>query len=168
MFVKITAPFLNAIHRYKVALQAQPTALVAWRELATCYELSGQHHSSAAALKSGMRILCPVGEDDGAGGDGTQRRSGAAKVAPLYLQMGANSLSMPGQEEAGLACIGDAFRFGKGGVAGHVLRGLVYSRLGRDGPAVSALGKAKEAGLEPAVAVLVDQLVGEGAPMDAD
>lgn len=141
---------------------------MAWRELAACYDLSGQHQSSAAALKCGVQALCHVVEDDGAAGEGAKHRSGVARAAPLYLQMGASSLSVPGQEDVGLASIGDAFRFGKGGVAGHVLRGLVYSRLGKGGSATSALAKAREAGLDPALAVLVDQLVGEGASMDAD
>lgn len=89
----------------------------------------------------------------------------------MYLQMGSSSLSIPGQKDAALASIGDAFRFGKGGVAGHVLRGLVYWRLGKHSPATSALAKAREAGLDPAVALLVDQLVGEVrgvASADAD
>lgn len=147
----------------------QPSALVAWRELAACYELSGQHNSAGTALKCGAQSLCPVADEDGAGGDGTNHRSAVAKAAPLYLQMGANSLSMPGQEDAGLAFIGDAFRFKKGGVAGHVLRGLAYSRLGKDGQATSALAKAREAGLDPAVATVVDQMVAaQAVSMDAD
>lgn len=138
---------------------------MAWRELAACYDLSGQHHSSAAALKCGVQALCPVADDGGAAGEDAKHRRGVARAAPLYLQMGASSLSIPGQEDAGLASIGDAFRFGKGGVAGHVLRGLAYSRLGKDGPATSARAKAREAGLDadPAVAVLVDQVVGKAA-----
>lgn len=150
-------------------LQVRPRALVAWRELAACYELSGQHRSSAAALKCGVQALCHVADNDGSAGDDIKHRKGVAKAAPLYLQMGANSLLMPGQEEAGLASIGDAFRFGRGGVAGHVLRGLVYSSLGKDGPANSAFAKAKEAGLDSEIAVFVDQLVAARATsIDAD
>lgn len=141
---------------------------MAWRELAACYELFGQHFSSAAASRCGARALCPVVNDDDAGGDDTKNRRRFAKAAPLYLQMGANSLLIPGQEYAGLASIGNAFRFGKGGAPGHVLRGLVYSRLGKDGQATSAFAKAKEAGLEPAVAILVDQLAAVQAAMAAD
>eukprot|EP00903_Cladosiphon_okamuranus_P012909 g12052.t2 len=149
----------DAIKRYKLALQVQPRALVAWRELAACYEVEGQHNSSAAALKCGAQALCTAVDEEV---DRGSTSSNIAKVAaPLYLQMGASSLSMPGQEDAALASIGEAFRFGKGGVAGHVLRGLVYSRLGKDGPATSALAKAREAGLDPEVALRVEQLFGE-------
>lgn len=145
-----------------------------WRELAACYELWGQRHASAAALKCGAQTRCPAVDDSGVGGgDDSSKKHPlgglSARAAPLYLQMGANSLSMPpgGQEEdddaaaglaAGLASVGDAFRFGKGGPGGHALRGLIYSRLGKNGHATSAFAKAREAGLDPAVAALVDQL----------
>jgi len=144
--------------RYKLALRAQPGALVAWRELASCYEVSGRHHSSTAALRCGVRAVSPA--VDGVDGDGAKQQRGPARAAPLYLQMGAVSLSMPDgqQQEAGLDSVGNAFRVGKGGAAGHVLRGLINSRLGKDGLATSALAKAREAGLEPALAALVDQL----------
>lgn len=77
----------------------------------------------------------------------------------MHLQMGAISLSMSDgqQQEAGLESVGNAFRVGRGGAAGHVLRGLINSRQGKGGLATSALAKATEAGLEPAVAALVDQ-----------
>lgn len=61
----------------------------------------------------------------------------------------------PGQEDAGLSHVGDAFRAGKGGAAGHVLRGLINARLGKESLAAGALAKAREAGLHPAVAAAV-------------
>lgn len=168
-------------YRYKLVLRAQPRSLVVWRELAACYEQWGLRHASTAALKCGAQTRCPVADDGDGDGAGAGARSGAgsnkklrgsyARAAPLYLQMAANILSMPsGREEEqeedasaaglerGLASVGDAFRFGKGGAAGHVLRGLIHSRLGKDGHATSAFAKAKEAGLDPAMAVLLDQL----------
>lgn len=77
-------------------------------------------------------------------------------MAPLHLQMAVVTLSMPpGQEDAGLSHVGDAFRSGKGGAAGHALRGLINARLGKEGLATGALAKAREAGLHPKVAAAV-------------
>lgn len=131
--------------------------MLGWRELSACYELSNQHHAAAAALKCGAQAAGSADSGDSAS-DG-KRRSVSATAAPLYLQMAAGTLMMsPGEEDAGLAAVGDAFRLGKGGVVGHVLRGLLNSGLGKDNLAAGSFAKARDAGLDPVVATLVDKL----------
>ena len=133
----------DAIEEYKLALRAQPTALVGWRELAACYELSDQLHASVTALECGARVAS------------TGKERGSPSAAPLHLQIAASKLSTQ-QEEDGLSSVGDAFRSGKGGVVGHVMRGLINLRLGKGALATTAFAKAKEA--DPAVTRFVDML----------
>lgn len=133
--------------------------MVGWRELAACYELSNQYHAAAAALQCGAEAAGPAHD-----GDSGKRRGGSARAAPLYLQMAAGTLLMsPGEEGAGLAAVGDAFRLGKGGAVGHVLRGLLNSGLGKDSLAAGSFVKARDAGLDPTVTALVDKLAVERA-----
>ncbi|CAB1097731.1 unnamed protein product [Ectocarpus sp. CCAP 1310/34] len=147
----------DAIKRYKLALREEPRALVGWRELAVCYQLSNQHNAATAALECGAQAAGPAGSGDCASSG--KRRSVSATAAPLYLQLAAGTLMMsPGEEDAGLAAVGDAFRLGKGGAVGHVLRGLLYSGLGKDSLAAGSFSKAREAGLDPAVAALADKV----------
>lgn len=134
----------DAVGGYKLALRAQPTALVGWRELAACYELSDQHHASVTALECGARTASA----------GKER--GSPSAAPLHLQIAKSKLSAQQDEEEGLRSVGDAFRSGKGGVVGHVMRGLMNLRLGKDALATNAFAKAKEA--DPAVTDFVDML----------
>ncbi|CAM9704269.1 unnamed protein product [Scytosiphon promiscuus] len=150
----------DAIERYKRALKIHPSSLVGWRELAVLYELCGRHHASAAALNCAAQISCSAPSNgashSGGGSSGSKQRRGSARAAPLYLQMAAATLSMPpGQEDAGLAHVGNAFRVGKGGAAGHALRSLINARLGKESLAAGALARAREAGLHSTVAAAV-------------
>ncbi|CAM9170607.1 unnamed protein product [Ectocarpus sp. 12 AP-2014] len=161
----------DVIKRYKLALREQPRASVGWRELAACYELSNQHHAAAAALECGAQAAGPAGSGDSSSSG--KRRGVSATAAPLFLQLAAGTLMMsPGEEDAGLAAVGDAFRLGKGGAVGHVLRGLLNSGLGKDSLAAGSFAKARYAGLDPTVAALADEVsvsrAGQGGtPKDA-
>ncbi|CAN0501742.1 unnamed protein product [Laminaria digitata] len=71
----------DAIAGYKLALRAQPKALVGWRELSACYELSDQHQASVTALECGARTASA----------GKER--GCPSAAPLHLQIAASKLA---------------------------------------------------------------------------
>lgn len=141
-----------AIGRYKEAIRAQPTALVGWRELAAYYEVSNQHRASVAALECGARTAC------------SDKNTKSARGAPLYLQLSASKFSM-GQNEESLALVSDAFRFGKGGAAGHVLRGLNSQHLGKATLATQGFRKATEE--DPTIAALVENIAQSQAPTEA-
>lgn len=142
----------DAVDGYKLALRAQPKALVGWRELAACYELCDQHQASLTALECGARTASA----------GKER--GSPSASPLHLQIAASKFSAQQEEEeeevGGLRSVGDAFRCGKGGVVGHVMRGLMNLRLGKSDLATNAFAKAKEA--DPALADFVDALAVTG------
>ena len=133
----------DAIGGYKLALRAQPKTLVRWRELSACYELSDQHRASVSALKCGARTASA----------GKER--GSPSAAPLHLQIVTSKFSTQ-QAEEGLQRVADAFRSGKEGVGGHVMRGLLHLRLRKGSLATNALARAKEA--DPAVTDFVDIL----------
>lgn len=135
----------DAIAQYKRTISLRPRALAGWRELAASFELSGQLHASEAALQCGARAACPG------------KQKGSAGAAPLHLQEAGGKLLTARAEES-LAPIGDAFRVGKGGAVGHVLRGLINVRLGKAALATQAFGKAKLA--DPGIAAFVDELAG--------
>lgn len=143
----------DAVDRYKGVLRSNPSALVGWQELAQCYGLSGQTNASIVALAGGALICSPRIQ---AGGG-----SSSATVAPLKLRMAATHMVM-GRAEGGLSYISDAFRSGKGGAAGHVLRGVISLRLGRNNLATQAFEKAKD--VDPAVATLVEGLITSPTP----
>lgn len=131
----------EVLARYKRAIRMRPRFLAAWREIAACYELLGCFHASMAALDGGLR----------ANSCGDERASSVA--APLHLHSAATKLGLPGRAGEGLESVGEAFRVGRGGAVGYLLRGLLNTRLGKDTAASNAFGRAREA--DPSVAGLV-------------
>lgn len=134
----------GTVDRYKDALRADPGSLVAWRELAEYYELSGSVHASLAALKCGSQVPLAI----------NGKRS--ASAGPLLLKMAAIKLST-GQEEQGLRLITEAFRCGKGGAVGHALRAVINMRTGNERLAARSFESARE--IDPDVAKHLDGLV---------
>lgn len=152
--LSVAAP--ETAERYKEALRIDPTMLTAWRELAAYYGACGMHHASLAALESASSLA----SSSCAKTRGEEKIS-SGPAAPLRLQMAANLLGT-GESEEGLAFVGDAFRVGKGGTAGHVLRGFINLRLGKDKLAAQSFEKAKDA--EAGIARVVDDLVVSSTP----
>lgn len=136
----------RAVDQLKRLLQSHPRLLVGWRELAACYELADQRHAAMAALDCGVRAVCA-----------REAKRSQANVAPLHLHLGASQF-LSGQAGEGLARVGDAFRGGKGGAVGHVLRGLISLKQGKASSATAAFARAREA--DPTIRTLVDQLAG--------
>lgn len=139
----LRATYPSAVEQYKDVVRSDPRSLIAWRELAACYQLFGSDHASFTALKSGSRVPRALVQGD------------LASAAPLHLQMGANAL-VTGREKEALSIVDGAFRCGKGGAAGHVLRGVINAQMGKDGLAGEELKKAREA--DPAISGVVDRL----------
>lgn len=130
--------------RYKRVIRMRPRFLTAWREIAACYELLGCFRASLAALDGGLR----------ANSSGGGRALSVA--APLHLHSAVIKLGLPGRAGEGLESVGEAFRAGRGGAVGYLLRGLLNARLGKDSAASNALGRAREA--DPSIAGLVERI----------
>lgn len=133
----------DVLNKYKEVVRIAPRELLGWRELAACYSLLGQYHASIFALECGARKA------------GSSGRKGVASAAPLHLQAAGTKL-LTGNAEEGLAFVSRAFRSGKGGAVGHVLRALISLRLDKESLATQAFGKAKEA--DPRMTAFVDAL----------
>lgn len=144
----------EATERYREALKTNPTMLTAWRELSACYAASGMQQASLAALKNGsMAALWSRSSRDPRA---SEEKYSCAVASPLRLQMALNCVKV-GRAGEGLTFVGDAFRAGKGGAAGHVVRGLINMNLGNDSLTMQAFKKAKE--VDPTVAEILDGLV---------
>lgn len=134
----------GTVDRYKDALRTNPDSLVAWRELAEYYELSGSVQASLAALKCGSQVPRAINGKP------------SASAAPLLLKMATTKLST-GQEEQGLRLITEAFRCGKGGAVGHALRAVINTRTGNERLAARSFESARE--IDPDVAKHLNGLV---------
>lgn len=133
----------DVVDKYKEVVRMKPGVFLGWLELAACYSLLSQYHASMFALECGAQNA----------DSGGQKR--AASAAPLQVQTAATKL-LTGHAEEGLASVSRAFRHGKGGAVGHVLRALISLRLDKENLATQAFGKAKEA--DPRIAAFVDAL----------
>lgn len=139
--------------RYREALKSNPIMLTTWRELSACYAASGMQQASLAALESGsMAALSSLSSRDPRA---SEEKYSCAVASPLRLQMAVHCVKV-GRAEEGLAFVGDAFRAGKGGAAGHVVRGFINLSLGNDSLTVHAFKKAKE--VEPAITGILERL----------
>lgn len=134
----------EVLARYKRVIRMRPRFLAAWREIAACYELLGCFRASLAALKAGLR----------ANRSGGERASSIA--APLHLHSAVIKLGLPGRAGEGLESVGEAFRAGRGGAVGYLLRGLLNARLGKDVVASNAFRRARE--VDPSIADLVERV----------
>lgn len=148
----LSAAAPEAVDRYKEALRMDPTMMTVWRELAAYYGTCGKHHAAFAALE----IASSLASSSSCGETRRDEKFSCGTAAPLRLQMATNLLRR-GEAEQGLAFVGDAFRAGKGGPAGHVLRGLINLKLCKDKVAVQAFQKAKETA--PVISRVLDDLL---------